>query len=122
MFQGFSHSMLYVHDLSRAVEWYKDKLDFKENFVAPNAYASLRHEEMGFRLDLHPSEANSKDVGFGAIQYFLAKDFDQAITTLKNRGVKVGIPKREGNSPRFVTFWDSEGNALGIEEAHPKTN
>lgn len=117
MFKKFSHPMLYVNDLARAVEWYKTKLGFKENFVAPNAYASLRHEEMGFRLDLHPTESNSKDVGFGAIHYFLAQDFDQAVETLKEKGVKVGAPKREGNSQRFVTFWDSEGNALGIEEA-----
>ena len=71
---------------------------------------------MNFRLDLHPTEANSKDVGFGAIQYFSADDFDQTIATLKSRGVKVGVPKQEGGSARFVTFWDSEGNALGLEE------
>lgn len=93
------------------------KLDFKENSVAPDAYASLRREEMNFRLDLHPTEADSKDVGFGAINYFVAKDFDQAIAELKSKVVKVGNPKSESGSPRFVTFWDSEGNALGIEEA-----
>jgi predicted enzyme related to lactoylglutathione lyase len=118
MFKKYSHPMLYVKDLSRAVEWYKSKLGFKENFVAPNAYASLRHDEMNFRLDLHPTEANSKDVGVGAINYFVPSDFDKAIEELKSKGVKVGVPKREGQSSRFVTFWDSEGNALGMEEAH----
>lgn len=116
MLKKFSHPMLYVNDLGRAVAWYKDKLGFKENFVVPGEYASLRHEGMGFRLDLHPSEADSKDVGFGSIQYFLATDFDQAVEALKSKGVEVGKPQRAGNSPRFVTFWDSEGNALGIEE------
>lgn len=117
MFKKYSHPMLYVNDLARAVEWYKSKLGFTENFVVPNAFASLRHDEMKFRLDLHPTEANSKDVGFGAINYFVAKDFDMAIAELQEKGVKVGTPKREGGSTRFVTFWDSEGNALGIEEA-----
>jgi predicted enzyme related to lactoylglutathione lyase len=117
MLKKYSHPMLYVNDLSRAVEWYKKNLGFKENFVVPNAYASLRHDEMNFRLDLHPTEANSKDVGFGAIQYFTAHNFDQAIDALKAKGVKVGTTQREGESPRFVTFWDSEGNALGLEEA-----
>lgn len=116
MFKKFSHPMMYVNDLSRAVEWYKTKLGFKENFIVPNAYASLRHEGMGMRLDLHPTEANSKDVGFGALIYFQPNNFDQAVEELKAKGVKVGTPKREGDSPRFVTFWDSEGNALGIEE------
>ncbi|MBY0452734.1 MAG: VOC family protein [Bdellovibrionaceae bacterium] len=116
MFKKFSHPMLYVNDLGRAVEWYKTILGFKENFVVPNAYASLRHDEMKLRLDLHPTEANSKDVGFGAIQYFASDKFEQDIQTLKDKGVKVGTPRSEG-SHRFVTFWDSEGNALGIEEA-----
>ena len=108
--------MLYVNNLGRAVEWYKQNLGFEEIFVAPNSYASLRHPGMNFRLDLHPSEANSKDVGFGAIQYFEAVNFEQAISDLKNNGVKVGLPKQEGSSARFVTFWDSEGNALGLLE------
>jgi len=117
MFKKYSHPMLYVNDLARAVEWYKSKLGFKENFVAPNAYASLRHEGMNFRLDLHPTEANSKDIGYGAINYFTTDNFDKTIADLQSKGVKVGTPKKEGESPRFVTFWDSEGNALGIEEA-----
>ena len=109
--------MLYVNNLARAVEWYKSKLDFKENFVSPNAYASLRHEGMNFKLDLHPTEANSKDIGYGCLNYFVPQDFDKAIVDLQNKGVKVGTPKREGDSPRFVTIWDSEGNALGLIEA-----
>jgi predicted enzyme related to lactoylglutathione lyase len=48
--------------------------------------------------------------------YFGTKDFDGVIAQLERLGVKIGTPKREGGSPRFVTFWDSEGNALGIEE------
>lgn len=36
---------------------------------------------------------------------------------LAAKGVKVGQAKREGDSPKFATFWDCEGNALGIEEA-----
>jgi len=116
MFKKLSHSMLYVNDLGRAVAFYKDKLGFGVRFHYENSYASLFHKDMGCRLDLHPTEAGSKDVGFGAITYFTTQNFDRDITILKERGVKVGEPRREGNSPRFVTFWDSEGNALGVEE------
>lgn len=116
MLKKFSHPMLYVNDLDRAVAWYKETLGFTENFVSPKAYASLRHDGMSFRLDLHPSEANSNDVGFGPIPYFQPVDFDGAIEALKAKGVRVGTPRREGSSPRFVTFWDSEGNALGMLE------
>ena len=114
MFDRFSHAMIYVTNLDRAVEFYTEKLGFTPNFVVPGAFASLRHETMGCRIDLHPSEADSKDVGFGPIPYFAARDFDAAVAALKEKGVKVGEPRREGDSPRFVTFWDSEGNALSL--------
>jgi catechol 2,3-dioxygenase-like lactoylglutathione lyase family enzyme len=116
MFERFSHPMYYVLDLARAVRWYTEVLGFETRFHAPGSYASLFHPELKMRLDLHPTEANSKDVGFGCLNYFSTKAFDQAIETLRGKGVKVGEPRREGGSPRFVTFWDSEGNALGIEE------
>lgn len=115
MFDRLSHVMMFVNDMKRALEFYKGKLGFVANFES-QFYSSLRHEGMKCRLDLHPTEAGSKDVGFGPIPYFVAKDFDGAMAKLKKAGVKVGEPKREGDSPRFVTFWDSEGNALGIEE------
>jgi len=61
--ESYSHPMLYVNNLSRAVQWYKEVLGFEE------------------------------------------------------RGVKVGEPRTEGESHRFVSFWDSEGNTLGLEQA-----
>lgn len=119
MFKKLSHPMLYVNDLERAVSFYKDKLGFGVNFHEPKAYASLYHKGMSCRLDLHPTEANSKDVGYGALTYFATDNMDRDIMTLKERGIKVGEPRREGDSPRFVTFWDSEGNALGLlEDGH----
>lgn len=114
--ESYSHPMLYVNDLTRAVAWYKDVLGFDARFVAPGAYASLYHADLKMRLDLHPTEAESKDVGFGAINYFTTKDLDSSVAALKERGVKVGTPRTEGGSTRFVSFWDSEGNTLGLEE------
>jgi predicted enzyme related to lactoylglutathione lyase len=119
MLEGFSHVMLYVAELDRAVTWYQEKLGFQTRFVVPNAFASLDHVAAGFRLDLHPSEAERRDVGFGAIPYFRVSDLDRTVEQLRARGVKVQDPRREGSSPRFATFWDSEGNALGLHEAPP---
>lgn len=116
MFKKLSHPMMYVLDLDRAVKFYSEKLNFKVSFHHPNAYASLFHEGMNQRLDLHPTEANSKDVGFGPIIYFTSTDLDRDLAILRSSGVKTGEPKTEGGSHRFVTFWDSEGNALGLEE------
>ncbi len=116
LFEKFSHPMLYVNDLNRAVVWYKEKLGFEERFVSPGHYASLYHPKIEMRLDLHPTEAGSKDVGFGPITYFATKNVDEAVQILTDRGVKVGTPKTEGESHRFVSFWDSEGNTLGLEQ------
>ena len=116
MLKRFSHIMVYVADLNRAVVWYAEHLGFAPRFVVPGAYASLRHENLDCRLDLHPTEADGQDVGFGPIPYFEVTELDEYLSVLKRRGVRVGEPKREGNSPRFVTIWDSEGNAIGLEE------
>jgi catechol 2,3-dioxygenase-like lactoylglutathione lyase family enzyme len=116
MLERFSHMMLFVADLDRAVIWYGEKLGFVPNFVVPGAYASLRHEQLGLRLDLHPTETAGKDVGFGPMPYFGVKDIGAALKTLSEKGVKIGPIQQEGMSPRFATFWDSEGNALGLEE------
>ena len=116
MFDRFSHCMMYVNDLDRAVKFYTDILGFTPNFIAPKFYASLRHDGMKCRIDLHPTEMHSKDVGAGPIPNFETKNFDNVIAELKQKGVKIGAPRREGDSPRFVTFWDSEGNAIGFSE------
>ena len=51
MLDRFSHVMLYVYDLDRAVKWYCDKLGFTERFVAPEAYASLWHQHRATKRD-----------------------------------------------------------------------
>ncbi len=117
MFQFNSHHpMIYVHDLSRAVAFYRDILGFSVRFQHGEFFASLFHKENNLRLDLHPTEANGKDVGFGTIIYFDTKHFNETFEYLKSKNVKVGTPKREGDSGLFVSFWDSEGNTLGLEE------
>lgn len=116
MFKKLSHPMMYVTNLDRAVKFYTDKLNFTVRFHHPEAFASLFNVEMNCRLDLHPTEADSKDVGFGPIIYFASENLDRDLSLLTSMGVKTGEARSEGGSHRFATFWDSEGNALGLEE------
>jgi predicted enzyme related to lactoylglutathione lyase len=116
MFSGFSHVMLYVADFDRALKWYTEKLGCKLNFSHAPYYASLRQEEAGLSIGLHPTEAAEKDVGFGPIPYFKVTDIEATLKELAAKGIKVGEAKSEGGSARFATFWDSEGNALGLQE------
>jgi catechol 2,3-dioxygenase-like lactoylglutathione lyase family enzyme len=108
MFTGFSHVMMWVNDFDRALKWYTTTLGCKVNFSAAPHYASLRLESAGVNLALHPTGAEGKDVGFGPMPYFKVKDAAASI--------KVGKLQQEGEH-KFATFWDSEGNALGIQQA-----
>ena len=114
-FQSFSHVMMYVTDIERAVAFYKGTLGFSENYVALPHYASLRHGASGTRVDLHPT-TNSDHVGRGPIPYFGVADLDATLAKLRGDGVKATDPKSEGGSPRFASFFDSEGNELGLTE------
>ncbi|MCA8940764.1 MAG: VOC family protein [Planctomycetes bacterium] len=116
MFDKFSHVMLMAEDVIRAVNWYKTVLGFTENFVAETFYASLRHDEMGCRIDLHHVD-NRQGIGVGPVPYFQTSKFDDALAKLSAQGVQVGTPRTEGSSMRFVDFRDSEGNILGLQEA-----
>jgi predicted enzyme related to lactoylglutathione lyase len=113
MFNGFSHVMMWVNDMDRALAWYQEKLDAKVNFSHAPHYASL--SIAGTRIDLHPTGAQGKDVGFGPMPYFAVSDVDATLRELTSRGVKTGEAQTEGGH-RFATFWDSEGNALGVQQ------
>lgn len=117
MFKGLSHIMLYVTDFQRALDWYTGVLGCEINFSHAPHYASLRLASAGLNLSLHPTEAGGKDVGFGPLPYFQVADIDAVLKQLASKGVRVGQARSESGSPKFATFWDSEGNALGLQEA-----
>jgi predicted enzyme related to lactoylglutathione lyase len=112
----FSHVMLYVNDMERAARWYRDSLGFAVRYLSAPHYASLWHESMKLRLDLHPDPSGG-NVSRGAMVYFTAADLDGAVAFLRSRGISVSDPRRRGESPRFTEFADSEGNPLGLYEA-----
>ncbi len=110
----FSHIMLYSQKHAEAVQWYCDKLGFEIDYHAPGEYASLHHSLLG-RLAIHAtSEPNSK--GNSPMPYFLCDDIHKTTVELRSKGIKVGEPNREGESPWFTDMWDLDGNVWGIEE------
>src|SRR3982750_2533636 len=116
MITDVSHVMLYVTDIDRSMKWYQDVLGFIEAFAVPNVSASLWHAQLEFRVDLHQTRPDDPNLGRGPILYFNTDDLDSTLNQLKTKNISFTPPRREGNSPRFATFTDPDGNRLGLEE------
>lgn len=139
MFDKLSHVMVFVQDMKRATEWYCGVLGFSVVF-GHDEFTMLRHAATGVRVDLHASGCRGGDKGHGEgekghgtsgskgpggrdpeapLPYLATKTFDDMLAQLKAKGVKTTEPRSEGGSPRFLSFYDSEGNAWGLEEVRP---
>ena len=105
-----------VHDLDRAVAFYRDKLGMKFLFSAPPNLAFF--DCAGIRLMLSPPARPEFDHP-SSIIYFNVDDIQLAFTTLSERGVKFE------EQPTFVanmgaydlwigSFRDSENNLLAL--------
>jgi catechol 2,3-dioxygenase-like lactoylglutathione lyase family enzyme len=114
-----THTTIPVKDLSRAREWYEEKLGVKPVRELPGG---LMYEgAQGSRFLLYPSpnagQAPQTVMGFGT------SDIDTDVRELKSHGVVFeeydspdlktigGISTRE---PRAAWFKDCDGNILGI--------
>src|SRR4051812_1908354 len=116
MVVSFSHVQLYVHDLKRAMRFYQRVLSFIPGHVAEPHYAALRNDAMQFAIALHAAH-DAADVGRGPMPDLKSAQFDETIRELREAKVDVAEPRTEGNSPRFTSFKDSEGNLWGLQEA-----
>lgn len=114
MLLRLSHVMIYSQKHSESINWYCEKLGFEIDYNAPGVYASLHHKLLG-RLAIHAT-SNSNDIGKGPMPYLLCDDIRQTIAEMKDKGIKVSEPNREGESPWFADFRDLDGNIWGIEE------
>lgn len=110
----FSHVMIYSMKHAESVQWYRDKLGYEVDYNAPGEYASLHHKDLG-RLAIHAT-SNPKAIQGGPMPYLLCDDIHRTIAELRAKGVTVGEPKREGESPWFTDMHDLDGNVWGIEE------
>lgn len=110
----FSHVMIYTPKHEETLKWYCQNLGFEVDYNAPGEYASLHHKQLG-RLAIHISNKPETNRA-GALPYFLCDDIHTTISELKQKGVRVTEPMREGESPWFADFFDNVGNRWGIEE------
>ena len=64
-------------------------------------------------LDHVPMKCPENKFGVGKYYNFIPKDIEEAHKILLTKGVKVNSIGREG-STRFFTFYDPDGNPLGV--------
>lgn len=105
-----------VHDIDRAVEFYRDKLGMKFLFSAPPSLAFF--DCAGIRLMLSPPARPEFDHP-SSIIYFNVDDIQLAFTTLSERGVKfeekpIFVANMGSYDLWIGSFRDSEDNLLAL--------
>lgn len=106
---------LSVHDMDRAVAFYRDVVGLKFLFQAPNV---AFFDVAGVRLMLGQAEpADLKPAG--TILYFESSDLDADFAALKSRGVKVEqephfVAKLGAKELWMAAFSDPDGNVFEL--------
>lgn len=120
MFSGFAAS-LPASDLDRAVDYYREVLGLEP--VDPGEGGPVQYQVAGSNFVLYPSEFAGTNRATAAT--FVVGDIDEAVATLRRRGVEfTDVPFEgavvEGGITRMsdggagAWFEDSEGNILGL--------
>lgn len=109
-----------VHDLQRAVVFYRDTLELPLIWQGPNMAFFACGD---LRLYLSVPERPEFDHPSSVI-YFQVRDIHEACGTLTSRGVELlGAPHevgRLGNVAVWIAFFrDSEGNTLAVQSEVP---
>lgn len=104
-----------VHDLERAVAFYRDRLGMRLLFQVPKM---AFFDAGGIRLMLGLPEKPEFDHP-GSVLYFKVADIEQAHGSLKTRGVKFEEPphrvaKLPDHELWLAFFRDSEGNLMAL--------
>jgi catechol 2,3-dioxygenase len=112
------NATIYVSDMQRAVDFYRDTLELALVFRAGDHWAEL-DAGGGLYLGLHPASAGGPAPGTrGGITVGFAVDepIAQAVETLKNRGVIVDGPVVDEGGLALAFFTDPDGNPLYLAE------
>jgi methylmalonyl-CoA/ethylmalonyl-CoA epimerase len=105
-----------VKDISRAIEFYRDRLGMRFLFQAPPALAFFDCNGVRLMLDV-PEEKTFAN--HASVLYFKVDDIGQAYVDLKGRGVSFRgephlIAKLPDHELWMAFFDDSEGNTLAL--------
>jgi predicted enzyme related to lactoylglutathione lyase len=110
---------IFVADMNRAVDFYTETLGLKLQYRADSHWAQIDAGN-GFSIGLHPPSEKSPAPGTrGAISIGMnvVGDIEQAVATLKDKGVTFHGPIVDDTQVRLAFFSDPDGNDLYLCQA-----
>jgi predicted enzyme related to lactoylglutathione lyase len=107
-----ARTVLFVHDMRRALVFYRDVLGFEAEYPPSPGWASLVRG--GTAIGLHDGRTDARPTENQPILYLAVEDFDRALAALRAAGRTVETHATPAGK-RLGLFHDPEGNALGIE-------
>jgi methylmalonyl-CoA/ethylmalonyl-CoA epimerase len=115
---------LTVKDLTRAVEFYRDRLGMRFLFQAPPSLAFF--DCGGIRLMLSTPEKPDDEARGGSVLYYKVTDIAATHADLERKGVAfLQAPHLVARMPDhelwMAFFTDAEGNTLALMEERPLT-
>ncbi|MGG2017043.1 VOC family protein [Bacillus sp. S10(2024)] len=118
---GMEGLFIPVKDPKIAAKWYEEKLGFKLIYIENEAAVMKIEEESQTVVCLvrtvnhQPMKFPENNFGVGKYYNFIPKDINETYRLLIERGVKVNPISGEGTT-QFFTFFDPDGNPLGVCE------
>ncbi|HWH09344.1 MAG TPA: VOC family protein, partial [Candidatus Thermoplasmatota archaeon] len=109
-----------VHDVHRAVAFYRDALGFRAGDVLDTPEFGWAEVEVarGVKLGLHADKGNAEEgarpPGGASGFYFVVPDVDKAVERLRGMGVKVVDEPADKPYGRDACIEDPDGNVLAL--------
>ncbi|MEK3764438.1 VOC family protein [Solibacillus sp. FSL K6-4121] len=119
IFKGMEGVFIPVKDPAISAKWYEEVLGFKIIYIEEEAAVMQIGEEsqtvvcLVKTLNHVPMKFPENKFGVGKYYNFIPTDIEEAHKILLTKGVKVNSIGGEG-STRFFTFYDPDGNPLGV--------
>lgn len=101
-------TMLYVSNMDVAIDFYVNKLGFKETVRYGNDWAEIAAP--GATIALHPIRETTVTLGWNMQLGFAVTDIKASAEALKAKGVEVGF--HEDANVKLAPFRDPDGNQL----------
>lgn len=119
---NLNHAMVYVRDVGRALEFYKDNLGLSLIEGSPQfGYARLKCSQGEGTLGLHQAESGMNVAAEGVRLYFEVEELDVVCRKLMQKGVK--FDKEPADMPwgwRHAYLRDPDGHEVSLYWAGEK--